>query len=275
MVFRLRGADPSSWQNPSQVRCGQCIGCRLDWAGDWAARCEKEAKLYTHNCFITLTYGDDNLPIGATTRSTVSVRDWQLFMKRLRKAYPTNAIRFFACGEYGALNERAHFHALLFNHDFPDKRLWKPHPRHPLYLSERLQDLWGLGFTSIGAVTFQSASYVARYVVKKLTGKRSDYLDRDPPFVLMSRRPGIGSAWYDKFKDEVYPSGQLLVGEAKTRATPRYFDEKYRAENPDGHFKMKLERRLKATQSPHNTRERLSVRETLLHAQLNNLPRKL
>lgn len=275
MVFRPPDAQPSQWLNPGQLPCGQCIGCRLDWAGDWAARCEKESKLHQSNCFITLTYEDKTLPIGGSTRSTISKRDWQLFMKRLRKAYPTNEIRFFACGEYGSLNERAHYHALLFNHDFPDKRLWKPHPRSPLYLSASLQSLWGLGYTSIGAVTYQSASYVARYVLKKLTGTRSDYEDRAKPFVLMSRKPGIGSAWYDQFKDEVYPAGQLLVGEAKPRRTPRYFDEKYRKENPDGHFKMKLERRLVATTSPDNTPARRRVRETLTKSRINLIPRNL
>lgn len=275
MVFHAKDADPKTWLSPGQIPCGQCLGCRLDWAGDWAARCEKEAKLYINNCFITLTYGDDTLPIGSSTRSTVTKRDWQLFMKRLRKTYPTNEIRFFACGEYGSLNQRAHYHALLFNHDFPDKRLWKPHARTPLYLSPSLQSLWGLGFTSIGSVTYQSASYVARYVVKKLTGTRADYLDREQPFVLMSRKPGIGSAWYEKFKHEVFPAGQPLVGENKPRRTPRYFDEKYRRENPDGHYKMKLERRLVATNNTNNTSKRLLVRETILKANLSNIPRNL
>jgi len=275
MVFHSKDADPATWQNPTQITCGQCLGCRLDWAGDWAARCEKEAKLYEHNCFITLTYDDAHLPLGGSTRSSVCKREWQLFMKRLRKAYPTNEIRFFCCGEYGNLNERAHYHALLFNHDFPDKRLWKPHPRTPLYLSASLQSLWGLGFTSVGSVSFASASYVARYVVKKLTGKRTDYLDREKPFVLMSRRPGIGSGWYDKFKDETYPAGQLLVGENKPRRTPRYFDEKYRKENPDGHFKMKLERRLVATTNANNTPARLRTRESILKANIKQIPRNL
>lgn len=275
MVFHVRDADPKSWTAPQGLPCGQCIGCRLDWAGDWAARCEKESKLYALNCFITLTYDDKCLPIGGTSRSTISKRDWQLFMKRLRKAYPTNEIRFFATGEYGDLNQRAHYHAILFNHDFPDKRLWKPHPRTPLYLSASLQSLWGLGYTSVGTVTYQSASYVARYVVKKLTGKRSDYLDREPPFVLMSRKPGIGAAWLDKYMDEVFPAGQLLVGENKPRRTPRYFDERYRRVNPDGHFKMKLERRLVATTNPNNTLPRLAVRERLTKSRLSELKRSL
>ena len=71
----------------AHLPCGQCIGCRLDWAGDWAARCEKEAQLWEHNAFVTLTYDDKHLPVGGSTRSSVSKREFQLFMKRLEGAW--------------------------------------------------------------------------------------------------------------------------------------------------------------------------------------------
>lgn len=261
---------------PSQVPCGQCLGCRLDWAADWAARCEKESKLHERNCFITLTYNDENLPIGGTTRSTLSKRDFQLFMKRLRFAYPDNEIRFFATGEYGDKNQRAHYHAILFNHDFPDKQLWKPHARNPLYVSASLERLWGHGFTSVGSVSFQSAAYVARYVVKKLKGSSADYADREPPFCLMSLKPGIGSDWYDRFKGDIYPHGQLVVGEGKTRPTPRYFDRKFEKENPDGYKQLKAKRRAHAKANPqNNTPQRLHIKAQTKQALLNQLTRSL
>lgn len=208
------------------VGCGQCIGCRLDWAGDWAARCEKESKLWERNCFITLTYSDDELPIGSTTRSTVSKREFQLFMMRLREFYGPG-IRFFGSGEYGAKSDRAHYHALLFNHDFPDKRVWKSGRGNTLFVSAQLEQLWPYGFSTIGSVSFASASYVARYITKKVTGApaAAAYADREPPFVLMSRRPGIGAGWFDKYKSDVYPSGKIIVGENKTRRAPRYFNK--------------------------------------------------
>ena len=261
---------------PTSVPCGQCIGCRLDWAGDWAARCEKEAKLYLANSFITLTYGDEHLPIGATTRSSLSKRDFQLFMKRLRKEYPTNAIRFFATGEYGDKNQRAHYHALLFNHQFPDLQLWRLKPSL-LYRSASLETLWSYGFASVGNVTYQSAGYVARYSVKKLRGfmAKSEYFDREPPFVLMSRRPGLGSVWYDKFKSDIYPSGQLVVGEGKLRRTPLYFDNKFRQEQPEAFASMKKARRIRARANPHNTPARLNVRAQLAQANLTQNPRSL
>lgn len=259
---------------PVTVPCGQCLACRLTWAGDWAARCEKEAKLHEENCFITLTYGDEHLPIGGTTRSSLSKRDWQLFMKRLRKEYG-DGIRFFATGEYGDQNQRAHYHALLFGHDFPDKQLWKSRGSTRLFLSASLDRLWGLGFTSVGAVTFQSAAYVARYVVKKLKAENAEYADRTPPFVLMSRRPGIGAGWYERFHGDVYPEGTIIVGEGKRRRAPRYFDEKFRKQDPEAYRLMRAARRRRALEHGEDSPRRLAQKNEVLIAQTNQLQRQL
>lgn len=218
------------------------MGCRLDWAGDWATRCEKESKLHPFNSFITLTYSEENVPWAL--KPTVDKRDFQLFMKRLRKEFG-DGIRYFASGEYGDKTFRPHYHALLFNLDFPDKRLWRQVRGSTLYLSKSLDELWGLGFTSIGAVNFSTASYVARYVLKKLTGPARLHGQADP-FVLMSRNPGLGSAWYDKFKNDVYPDGSILVGEARIRRPPPYFDRKWAKENWRGFMRLKAKRRLHA-----------------------------
>src|SRR4051812_44934530 len=69
--------------------CGQCIGCRLERSRQWAMRLVHEKKLHSHSSFITLTYDDKNLPLGGT----LIKRDFQLFMKRLRKCQ-SNPLRF-------------------------------------------------------------------------------------------------------------------------------------------------------------------------------------
>lgn len=271
------------------VRCGKCVGCRLDWAGDWAARCEKEAQLWERNCFITLTYDDAHLPIGGSTRSSLSKRDFQLFMKRLRKEYG-DGIRFFASGEYGPSTERAHYHALLFNHDFADKRLWKLSRGNALYVSSSLERLWPFGFSSVGAVTLQSAGYVARYVMKKLDGKMAEvaYADREPPFILMSRRPGIGFAWLEKFEVDVYgpgkdgvPRAELVVGDGRVRRPPRYFDEQFKRTWPERYRAMKAARVWESltdvtpVMAGDERRRRMRSRETNLVAMAGGLSRPL
>ena len=160
------------------VSCKQCTGCRQEYARQWAMRIKHEASLWLNNIFITLTYNDQNLP----EHNTLVKKDFQDFMKRLRKKIhsdqkkeniltkinnPTPKVRFFHCGEYGEKFGRPHYHAILFNHNFNDSKLI-PGQKN-LSTSDTLKKLWGKGHVSIGDVTFQSASYVAGYVQKKLT----------------------------------------------------------------------------------------------------------
>lgn len=94
-----------------ELPCGRCVGCRLRRANEWALRVMHEAKLHPANCFVTLTYRDEDLPENGSLRH----RDFQLFMKRLRKRAD---VRFYMCGEYGEQKLRPHYHACLFGVDY-------------------------------------------------------------------------------------------------------------------------------------------------------------
>lgn len=181
------------------VPCGKCPDCRADLAREWSNRCMLE--LEDNNgvgCFVTLTYDDFHLPIdidGPTLRK----RDLQLFMKRLRWAFGDKRIRFFACGEYGSHTQRPHYHDILFGLGLPDfgDCVVKKYNKlgQPLWVSDRLSQLWPFGYHMIGAVTKESCDYVARYTIKKQFDLDSDgkYPSHVlPPFTLCSRRPGIG-----------------------------------------------------------------------------------
>lgn len=243
-----------------KVPCGQCIGCRLERSRMWAVRCVHEASLYERNCFITLTFDDKHLPEGGSL--VKHGKDFSDFMKRLRKRFGSG-VRYFHCGEYGELLCRPHHHACLFNFDFPDKVFWSKRGGVNLYISKSLTDLWEFGFSSIGDVTFESAAYVARYVVKKITGKSADayYKGLTPEYVTMSRRPGIASGWLDKFKSDVYPDDFIVIRDGVKCRAPRFYDIKYDLTNHVDLLKIKLNRLRKARLSPDNTRERLAVRE--------------
>lgn len=194
--------------------CGHCHGCAMDYAKAWSVRIMLESRLYDSNCFITLTFDDSNVP------DSLEKRPFQLFMKRLRQE--VGAVRFFASGELGDKNGRPHYHAILFGYDFPDKVFLKrSNGGQLIYRSPTLEKLWPFGISSIGDVSFQSASYVARYSVKKkLSNKDSG------EFVLMSRRPGLAFASFNPelyISDKVYYKGHHKV--------PRFFDKI--AENED------------------------------------------
>lgn len=235
-----------------------------------------ESELYEENCFLTLTY--EEVPEDAS----VSVRELQLFFKRLRKKYAPRSIRYFACGEYGEDLARPHYHALLFGFDFPDKVFAKMSGDHRIYESETLSQLWGHGLAWIGAVSFESAAYVARYVLKKRTGKAGvqHYRSLDmgsgelrgltPEFVVMSRRPGIGSQWFSRFGSDVYGRDQdFVVVRGMKMRPPKFYDGKLEAVDPGLFHDIKVQR-LRAADHPsvkaNNTDDRLTVRETVQQA---------
>ena len=215
-----------------KVPCGRCRGCRYDKSKDWALRCVHEASMHEKNAFVTLTYNDDHLPPGGVDR-----REMQLFMKRLRKMIEPETVRFYGCGEYGSKLGRPHYHILLFGYDFPDKEVVRvcPSPKsgrisgfnsYRLYKSPLLDSLWSKGFNTLGDVCMESAGYVARYVVKKIGGEmaKGHYNGKMSEFALMSRRPGIGARWFDKYTFDVYPKDFTTVKGRKFRPS-RFYDK--------------------------------------------------
>lgn len=256
---------------PLTFNCGSCIGCRLERSRQWAMRCVHEASLHEKNCFITLTYAPEHLPEG----ETLVFKHFQDFMKRLRKKYG-EGIRFFHCGEYGEKKFRPHYHALLFNFDFPDRETapanLNKHSDHDLYVSNSLTELWGKGICTVGDVTFESAAYVARYITKKITGELAetfyeniDYetgeiFDRKPEYITMSRRPGIGKGWYDQWKTDVYPSDSVVI-RGKEMKPPKFYDKQIELDDPKLFRSVKRKRKHEGEKKEEPCPSRLSVRE--------------
>jgi len=260
--------------------CGQCVGCRLERSRQWAVRIMHEASLHDDNCFITLTYDEDNVP----RDGSLDKRHFQLFCKRMRKRL--GSFRFFHCGEYGESLGRPHYHACVFGLDFPDRELYRSSGENRLYTSKILDDLWQLGFATVGDLSFESAAYVARYVMKKVTGDAADehYLrfsdDGEvirllPEYVTMSRRPGIARDWFQKFGNEVFPADEVISRGFPARP-PRYYDSLLEVSEPSVFDAVKRKRRLDVERFSDNcTTERLAVREECTHARVRSLKRAL
>ena len=128
-----------------------------------------------------------------------------------------------------------------------------------------LADVWGLGHCLIGALTFESAAYVARYCLKKVTGDpaAAHYAGRLPEFALMSRRPGIGGSWFDVYSSDVYPSDEF-VARGHASKPPRYFDERLRLTDPSLYEIVKHHREMRA--KPRESDLRLATRERVCQA---------
>lgn len=242
------------------IPCGQCWGCRLERSRQWAIRCVHEASLYENNCFLTLTYDNEYLPEGGSLHKP----DFQKFMKRLRKRFPGHVIRYFQCGEYGEKTSRPHYHACLFNFDFEDKIHFKTVNENRYYTSSLLSELWPMGHHVLGDVSFDSAAYVARYIMKKITGDKAEahYQGKEPEYTTMSRRPGIATGWFEKYQTDIYPSDFIVLNGTKMRV-PKFYDNILDRLYP--HELQTLKARRKKALLPHEedlTSRRLFDRET-------------
>jgi len=282
----------------TSVVCGKCIGCRLDNSRDWAVRSIHEAQTQEENgkesCFLTLTYDNDHLP----KNGSLNFKHFQNFMKLLRKEPNVPKIKYFHCGEYGDKTHRPHYHALLFGYNFPDKEYHCTRDGNTAYISSQLKRLWKHGLHEIGNLTFASAAYTARYILKKQYGEEADVhynqvteLEPDtgeilqmehiqPEYTTMSN--GIGSDWYDKYAHtDVWVDDSIIVdpqdGTKPFYArVPRYYREKLKESNPDKYNYFRAIRIAKALSNPQELLwERLETKEFCKTKQVERLIRQL
>lgn len=202
-----------------KLPCGGCIGCRTDKARAWALRCHLELQQHQSAAFTTLTYDERHLP------PTLEPEHLSLWLKRLRKAAttttPARPIRFFASGEYGETTGRPHYHAILFGLNGRDQAL--------------IERTWRNGHTNTVDANPATIAYVAGYSAKKIGWKQqtsSERVDPDtgevytwrPPFIQMSRRPGIGGharQWPESWRLYAVHNGTI-------QAVPRYLHEAWK-----------------------------------------------
>lgn len=278
-----------------EVSCGQCLGCRMRRSAEWTARCCHEASLFEANCFVTLTYDDDHLP----SDGSLYHRHFQLFMKRLRRRFGT--VRFYMCGEYGDTFRRPHFHACLFGFEPSDRVLFSRRDDISVYTSEQLSDCWRRGFVTVGDFTPETAAYVSRYVLKKVTGRAasshyaSDFVDTNsgeimqlmPEYNRASLRPGLGSDWVRRYGDHALYVDSVRAG-GNRYPLPRYYEKVLSRPTSTSPVSRELELELRQLavedvkyrrlvradeRQSDSTPSRLATREAVLRARLSRLRR--
>jgi len=211
-----------------ELPCGECILCRLDQARQWAVRITHEAQLHEYNSFVTLTYNDEHLPMFGSLNYK---GDMQRFWKRLRKQI--GKLSYFAVGEYGDNTQRPHYHACIFGHAFTENRTVLRESPTMLWTNPQLENAWGLGNVSVGALTYQTAQYTASYVTKKLESKRrytrvepltGELIDVEQPRAYMSLNPAIARGWLEKYGKQVYDHDRVIVNGQEMKP-PKYYDQ--------------------------------------------------
>lgn len=228
--------------------CGQCIGCRLERSRIWAIRIMHQLAFHEEACFLTLTYDEKHVP----KNGSLNKSELRTFFNDLRGRLSYNGlpkIKYFAVGEYGDQNQRPHYHAIIFGQSF-QKQIADHHPAqaepsrsggaqstHGL-----LSDLWEQGLHRISEVSFESAAYVARYSLKKVTGAlaANHYGERVPEFLASSH--GIGKGHFDAWKHDIYPSDQIVLPGRGISMPPKYYDALLEKTDPALYQKVKLSR---------------------------------
>jgi len=206
-------------------------------------------------------------------------------------------------GEYGENYGRPHYHACIFGWKPKDLVRFQKSGDSVLYRSQELDSLWTdnngqlIGFTTVGDVTFESAAYVARYIMKK---QNSDNLDpktqkaysavydytnpntgeitkKTPEYNKMSLKPGIGATWIEKYMSDVYPTGEIIIRGNKKVMTPKYYDKIFKKHaDPYVFDEMLYMREINAKlKSEDNTPERLEVKRQVMAAGLQRKKRVL
>lgn len=158
------------------VPCGKCPPCKQRRVASWCFRLKQEEKVHDFAHFVTFTYGTDTVPISPNGFMSLCKKDFQDFMKRLRKRVGTN-VKYYACGEYGGRSKRPHYHAIVFG--VSDKNCYF--------------DAWQHGVVHIGAVSGASIAYTLKYIDKANFVRLHGRDDRVPEFSLMSK--GLGDCY--------------------------------------------------------------------------------
>ena len=289
-----------------QLPCGRCIGCRLERSRQWAVRLMHELRDHEQSSFITLTYDDENLPQPYKTEvlnqktqckeiltsGNLRKKDFQNFIKELRRQLPGKKYRYFHCGEYGDKKRRPHYHAIMFGIDFAaigDAYGHHQTPEgHTVWQSQLLDRLWHRGRCEVGSVTFESCAYVARYITKKITGgpakehykatclETGKTYDREPEYATMSRNPGIGANHAKKYLREIYPSDEVITRGQSCRP-PKFYDRILEKESEEDYILVKEAREtaLELSDLGERSPKRLKTREKVKKAAINHLSRRL
>ncbi len=260
-------AKPDIYDKVIRLPCGHCDACRITQYEEWSARCWLEARQYESNLFITLTYDNTHLP-----QNGVDKQDISKFLHNLReyfrRKFNRTGIRFFACGEYGGKNYRAHYHLILFNcPKFGDEKKYMENGvKQVIYTSDILNQLWGKGNCTIGAVTRQSCDYVCRYLVKPSYDKKPQ--DQNPEFRSMSTQKGIGYDYLINNLEQIIADGFIWLTGSKKVKLSRYYDRKI--EEIIGAERFKNEITIPRAEKAKAYLESEMLRTGLTEEQLNN-----
>lgn len=273
---RLQGSSRTGFFKPGEfpLACGTCGACLMERARQFAVRASHELEKSACACFVTLTYSERNVPYA----SSLVAEHLRSFVGSLRREFADRRIRFLACGEYGGRTGRPHYHAVLFGVDFSgDRYVAGRRAGMDVYRSPTLERLWPMGISEVGAATFASAAYTAKYVTKRSDREVRIAMQQEPEFLRVSLKPGIGIPWLEENYGHVYARDSVIVEGMESRP-PRLYDLWLKKNHPLLYEEVKFRReegRVSPLLDPELRDSRLAQSEEVVLAQVNRFAREL
>lgn len=169
---------------------------------------------------LTLTYATEHLPRndkGIVTLLKKHATEFRKKVQREQKKRNETLMRYFLTGEYGTRRKRPHYHLIAFN------------------LSERilrkLPTLWPYGHVDIQQPKANAISYVTKYLIDEDRNLRGQ---RQKPFNMMSKRPGLGHQYLEKNRTwhkategtHVEDQKYYVISNGFKQNIPRYYKKK-------------------------------------------------
>lgn len=221
-------------QSPVYVKCGKCYICQSKRTSGWGFRLSKQSELYLHSLFVTLTYNNETIPISKNGYRTLKKDDLTNFFKRLRKS-PTGLqkITYYACGEYGTLKKRPHYHIILFGCTYSQiQRAWSTYDRNTKQFKP-------IGEIYFGNVQGASCSYVLKYLTKPPTVGLHSRDDRQHEYSVMSK--GLGENYLTpemiRYHHADLENRLCIHTEGKKISMPEYYKKRIYNSEQKGHLK--------------------------------------
>mgnify|MGYP007068492975 CR=1 FL=1 len=110
----------------------------------------------------------------------------------------------------------------------------------------------------------------------EITGELYSFMEQVklvPEYATMSRHPGIGSGWYEKYSSDCFPS-DYLIKDGNKLPIPKYYLDRLEKEDNDEWMAVKEKRRIAAALLElENTDLRLQQKEAVKKAQHDNFKR--
>lgn len=112
---------------------------------------------------------------------------------------------------------------------------------------------------------------------KKIDKETGETINLESEFNDMSRRPGIGNNWYEKYKQSVYMEKRSAVRiRGRLTAPPRYYDKLLKREDATKYAHVKQRRFMdNLTRAGNHLPARLKAEEIITERKIRNLKQKL